>query len=57
MGVGEVARSGMEVGEAMLAVGEMEGLRVIFVPVGVSRRRRVLLCDSTWVGWGFFNIG
>lgn len=37
--------SGMGVGEAML-IGDLEGSRVILVPIDVSRRRRVLLCDS-----------
>ena len=56
-GAWRVTLSGMEGDEGMLVVGEMEGLSVIFVPIGVSRRRRVLLSDSPWVGSGFFNIG
>jgi hypothetical protein len=45
--VGEALVGEIMMGEAMLAVGELDGLRVIFVPMGVSRRRRVFLCDST----------
>lgn len=54
--------SGMVVGDVM-TVGELDGSRVIFVPIGVSRRRRVLLWDSPSTGWaggvacGFFKIG
>ena len=60
LGVGR--GSGMGVGDAIL-VGELDGSSMIFVPMGVSRRRRALLWDSLSTGWalwavsGFFRIG
>lgn len=52
--------SGVGVGPgsaAMVEVGEKEGSSVIFVPMEVSRRRRVVLCDSAEEDCDFFNMG